>query len=61
MADSDIQKYKNLLKRLDEEMIFLRSLMAQALVVSSNLKVTWSSIDKIHKGMKNEGKTEEKV
>ena len=52
MADHDIQKSKNLLKRLNEEIIFLSSLMSQinalssqVLYVSSNIKGTWSSID----------------
>lgn len=60
MADHDIQKSKNLLKRLDEEMIFLNSLMAQmnnlssqVLFVSSNIKGTWSAIDQIHKNIEN--------
>jgi archaellum component FlaC len=66
MADHDIQKSKNLLKRLDEEIIFLSSLMSQinalssqVLYVSSNIKGTWSSIDEIHKNWekkKEEGK-----
>lgn len=56
MADHDIQKSKHLLKRLDEEMIFLSGLMSQisslstqVIFVSSNLKETWTSIEKIHK------------
>jgi len=66
MADHDIQKSKNLLKRLNEEIIFLSSLMSQinalssqVLYVSSNIKGTWSSIDEIHKNWekkKEEGK-----
>ena len=38
MADHDIQNSHHLLKRLEEDMIFLRSLMSQAEVVSSNLQ-----------------------
>lgn len=49
MADLDIQKSQQLLKRLDEEMIFLSSLMAQAMIISSSLNSTWSAIEKIHK------------
>ncbi len=68
MADHDIQKSKHLLKRLDEEMIFLSSLMAQVsslssqvLIVSSNIKGTWSSIAEIHKNWENKGKIEEQL
>ena len=64
MTNLDIQKSKNLLKRLDEEIIFLNSLMAQisnissqVLFVSSNIKGTWSAIDKIHKSMENKDET----
>jgi hypothetical protein len=56
MADHDIQKSRHLLKRLEEEMIFLSDLMsqvnglsAQVVFVSSSLKETWTSIEKIHK------------
>lgn len=49
MVDHDIQKSQQLLKRLKEDMSFLSSLMAQAMIVSSNLNSTWSSIEKIHK------------
>lgn len=44
MVDHDIQNSQHLLKRLEEEMIFLRSLMSQAEVVSSNLQGTWTAI-----------------
>lgn len=44
MADHDIQKSQQLLKRLEEEMIFLSSLMSQAQIVASNLKGTWTAI-----------------
>lgn len=37
MADYDIQKSQHLLKRLEEDMDFLRSLMSQAEIVASNL------------------------
>ena len=44
MADHDIQKSQHLLKRLEEEMIFLRNLMSQAEVVASNLQGTWTAV-----------------
>ena len=60
MTNPDIQNSRHLLKRLDEEMIFLSSLMtqinslsSQVLYVSSNIKGTWSSIDEIHKNWEN--------
>ena len=40
MAEHDIQNSHHLLKRLEEEMLFLRSLMSQAEVVASNLRGT---------------------
>ena len=52
MVDRDIQKSQQLLKRLEEEMSFLSSLMSQATLVASNLKGTWSAIDQIHKNRK---------
>lgn len=65
MTDPDIQNSRHLLKRLDEEMIFLSSLMAQVdslssqvLFVSSGLKETWSALDKIHKTRENKEKEE---
>lgn len=65
MTDPDIQNSRHLLKRLDEEMIFLGGLMtqinslsSQVLYVSSNIKGTWSAIDKIHKTRKNKEKEE---
>lgn len=68
MADLDIQKSKNLLKRLDEEMTFLSGLMAQVnsltsqvLFVSSGLKGTWSALDKIHKTRKKRIQFHEKL
>jgi hypothetical protein len=67
MGDHDIQKSKNLLKRLDEEMIFLGSLMtqinglsSQVLCVSSNIKGTWYAIDELHKNWENKEKEENK-
>ena len=54
MGDHDIQKSKQLLKRLEEEMIFLSSLMSQAQIVSSNLKGTWTAIQQTHKGWKRD-------
>lgn len=65
MTDPDIQNSRHLLKRLDEEMTFLSSLMAQVdslssqvLFVSSGLKGTWSALDKIHKTRENKEKEE---
>lgn len=59
MADHDIQKSKQLLKRLEEEMDFLRSLTSQitsltsqAIVLSSTIKGTWNYIDQVHKSWK---------
>ena len=59
MADHDIQKSKQLLKRLEEEMDFLRSLTSQitnltsqAIVISSTIKGTWNYIDQVHKSWK---------
>lgn len=45
MADHDIQNSHHLLKRLEEDMIFLRSLMSQAEVVASNLRGTWTAVE----------------
>ncbi|MBL8675976.1 MAG: hypothetical protein JNJ47_00900 [Alphaproteobacteria bacterium] len=44
MANHDIQNSQHLLKRLEEEMTFLRSLMSQAEVVASNLQGTWTAV-----------------
>ena len=54
MADHDIQKSQQLLKRLEEEMIFLSSLMSQAQIVASNLKGIWIAIDQTHKNWKRD-------
>lgn len=53
MADLDIHKSKHLLKRLEEEIMFLSSLMSQAQMVASNLKETWGAIEQSHKQWKN--------
>ena len=66
MADHDIQKSKQLLKRLEEDMVFMRDLMSelddfvykagnisnQAIYMSSSLKKTWTAINKAHKNWK---------
>lgn len=66
MADHDIQKSKQLLKRLEEDMVFMRDLMSelddfvskagnisnQAIYMSSSLKKTWTAIDEAHKNWK---------
>jgi hypothetical protein len=57
MANHDIQKSQHLLKRLEEEMIFLRSLMSQAEVVASNLQGTWTAVSVTHENWKR--RTEE--
>ena len=56
MADPDIQKSKHFLKTLDEEMMFLSSLIAQinslssqVVIVSSSLRGALNSLDTIHK------------
>lgn len=56
MANHDIQKSRHLLKRLEEEMNFLKSLMSQTdslssqvIFISSGIKKTWSEIDQVHK------------
>jgi len=67
MADPDIQKSKHFLKSLDEDMIFLSSLMAQinslssqVILVSSNLRGTWNLLDTIHKNWENKEKEEDR-
>jgi uncharacterized coiled-coil DUF342 family protein len=59
MANHGIQKSRHLLKHLEEEMIFLStivsqidSLSSQARFISSGIKRTWSEIDQIHKDWK---------
>lgn len=56
MTDLDIQKSRHLLKHLEEEMMFLSTLMSQieslssqAQFVSSGIKRTWADIDRTHK------------
>ena len=56
MAKHDIQKSRHLLKHLEEEMIFLstlvsqiESLSSQVQYVSSGIKRTWFDIDQTHK------------
>ena len=67
MADHSIQKSKHFLKSLDEDMIFLSSLMtqinslsSQVVLVSSNLRGTWNSLDTIHKNWENKEKEEDR-
>jgi hypothetical protein len=59
MANHDIQKSRHLLKHLEQEMIFLstivcqiESLSSQAQHISFGIKRTWSDIDRIHKDWK---------
>ena len=66
MANHDIQKSRHLLKHLEEEMIFLSTLVSQinstssqlenlssqAQHVSFGIKKTWFDIDRIHKDWK---------
>ena len=61
MAKHDIRESQFLLKRLNEEMIFLSSLMAQienlstqVQYISSGIKKTWSDIDQVHKNWKQD-------
>lgn len=56
MTDLDIQKSRHLLKRLEEEMMFLSVLMSQIAslssqvqFVSTGIKRTWSDIDRTYK------------
>ena len=66
MADLDIQKSKHFLKTLDEEMVFLSSLMSQisslssqVSFVSSSLRCTLNSLDTINKNWDKTAKEEE--
>ena len=61
MADLDIQKSKHLLKRLEDEMRFLSHLVVQMERVSSqisftssNIKRTWSDIDRTCESWKSD-------
>ena len=56
MAKHDIQKSRHLLKHLEEEMMFLSSLVSQieslsrqAQFVSLGIKRTWLDIDRVYK------------
>ena len=56
MADHDIQKSRHLLKHLEEEMIFLSTLVSQienlsfqVQYASSGIKRTWSEIEQSYK------------
>lgn len=56
MTDLDIQKSRHLLKHLEEEMMFLstlvsqiESLSSQVQFVSAGIKRTWSDIDRTYK------------
>lgn len=56
MTDPDIQKSKHFLKSLNEDMVFMSSLVSQInnlsskfILVSSKLKSTWGEPDRIHK------------
>jgi hypothetical protein len=44
MTDHNIATSQHLLKRLKEQMSFLRNLMSQANVVASNLEGTWTAV-----------------
>lgn len=61
MAKHDIQNSRHLLKHLEEEMIFLstlvsqiESLSSQVQYVSSGIKRTWFYIDQTHKSWKQD-------
>lgn len=63
MSNNNITKSQNLLKRLEEEMSFLSSLMSQVnslspqvVLISSSLKETWKAINQAHKDWKREVK-----
>lgn len=49
MANHDIQKSKHLLKRLNENIDFLSSLLDQAQFIASELKVNQVEIDNVIK------------
>ena len=66
IADHAVNKDVCIDRILDEEIIFLSSLMSQinalssqVLYVSSNIKETWSAIDKIHKNWENKAEAED--
>ena len=61
MAKHDIQKSRHLLKHLEEDMIFLSSIISQigslssqGQLVSSGIKRTWSDIEKIYENWKQD-------
>jgi hypothetical protein len=54
MTNPNITTSQHLLKRLEEEMNFLSSLMAQAIMVASNLEGTWTSIRITYKNWKRD-------
>jgi intein-encoded DNA endonuclease-like protein len=57
MTDPNIAISQHLLKRLEEEINFLSSLMSQVLIVSSNLKGTWTSIKLAQENWKRDSET----
>ena len=58
MADHDIQKSKHLLKRLNENIDFLSSLLDQAKFIALELKVNQAELgNAINEGFKNNTKT----
>ena len=66
MTNSDIQNSRHLLKRLDEEMMFLSDLMAQVNslstqvhFISSNLKGTFDALEAMNKNWDKEEKEKE--
>lgn len=67
MADHDIQKSKHFLKSLDEDLMFLSSLLAQinslstqVIFISSSLKATCDAVDKNQKSWDKKEKEEGK-
>jgi intein-encoded DNA endonuclease-like protein len=54
MSDHNIATSQQLLKRLEEEINFLNSLMSQVLIVVSNLKGTWTAISNTQKNWKRD-------
>ncbi len=54
MTDPNIAISQHLLKRLEEEINLLSSLMSQVLIVSSNLKGTWTSIQHAQENWKRD-------
>ena len=54
MTDPSIATSQHLLKRLEEEIKFLNSLMAQVLLVTSNLKGTWTYLNQAQENWKRD-------